>query len=187
LKISAFRLRIFLVALCAVCQGQDIRRHSVRLSTLRAPEQSAINSAILHWNRQFEWKAQDNSANMAGDTSVATSPLGPPEEEDLIVTDQSGCSPTGNCSILVLRPIKKQYRVVLEAIGQTFTATSARANGFHDIQVRMHGSATMSTVKIYKFNGTRYVRTGCYDEISGELDKEGNLQELDKPRRTPCQ
>ena len=187
MKISAFTTLMVLVALCAVDQGQDIRGHSVRLSTLSPPQQSAINSAIQHWDRQFKWKAQYNSANMAGDTSVATARLGPAREKDLIVTDLSGCSPTGNCSIWVLRPVKKQYRVVLEAIGQIFTIMSARANGFRNIKIRMHGSATMSEVKTYKFNGTRYVRTGCYNEIFKELDKEGKLQKLDNPRTAPCQ
>ena len=156
------------------------------MSTLPVTQQSAINLAIQHWYRQFKWKAQDSSSNPVGDASIATVHLGSLSEDDLIVTDQSGCSPTGNCSILVLRPAKDRYRVVLEAIGQTLTATPTRADGFRNIKVRMHGSATMSTIKVYKFNGNRYLRAGCYDENFEMLDGAGNLRELKKPQITPC-
>ena len=167
--------------------GQDdMRKQGVRLSTLPVAQQTNINSAIQHWNRQFEWKAKDQSRDPVGDASVATGRLGPADEDDLIVTDQSGCSPTGNCSIFVLRPIKEKYRVVLEAIGQTFTVTPARANGFRNVKVGMRGSATMSTIKVYKFNGIRYLRADCYDENFEVLDGAGNLHQLKKPQVTPC-
>lgn len=168
--------------------GQDdMRKSSVRLSTLPAAEQSSVNSAIQHWYRQFESKAKDRSVNALGDASVATVRLGPAHENDLILTDRAGCSPTGNCSIFVMRPVKDRYRVVLEGIGQTFTVMRARANGFQNIEIRMHGSATMSAIKVYKFNGTRYLRSGCYDENFEVLDSAGNSRELKKPQITPCQ
>ena len=168
--------------------GQDdLRKQTVKLSALPAPQRSAINSAIQQWNRQFPQKPKDNSATLGEDASVATIRLGPSDEPDLVVTDDSGCSPTGNCSIFVLRPTKDEYRVALEATGQIITATPARANGFRNIKVRMHGSATMSEIKIYRFNGIRYVRSGCYNESFEEIDKDGNVQELDTPRMTPCQ
>jgi hypothetical protein len=163
----------------------DTRRQSVRMSALPASQQSAINLAIQHWYRQFKWKAQVGSP-IGLRMGVATVHLGPPDEEDLVVTDHSGCSPTGNCSILVMRPTKDQYRVVLEAIGQTFTATPVRASGFRNIKIRMHGSATVSAIKVYKFNGSRYLRAGCYQENFGMLDAAGNLRELKKPQVTPC-
>jgi hypothetical protein len=169
----------------ALCQ-EDTRKQSLKMSTLPATQQSAINLAIQHWNHQVKWKAQKELAKPVGDASVNIARLGPRDEDDLIVTDQSGCSPTGNCSILVLRPKKEHYRVVLEAIGQTFAATPVRANGFRNIKIRMHGSATMSTIKVYKFNGSRYLRAGCYDENFEMLDGAGNLRELKKPQITPC-
>jgi hypothetical protein len=188
--IEEMKSTIFLIS-CTIffsiaALGQDdLRKQSVRLSTLPAAQQSAVNSAIQYWNRQLNWKAKNTSAP-AADASVATVRLGPANEDDLIVTDKSGCSPTGNCSILVLRPIKDQYRVILEGTGQSFTATPTRANGFRTIKIRVHGSATMSTIKLYKFNGRQYLRAGCHDENFQILDSAGNLQELKKPQITPC-
>lgn len=166
--------------------GQDdIRKQSARLSTLPATQQSAINSAIQRWNRRFKRKAKDDPANL-GEALVAAVRLGSADGNELIVTDQSGCSPTGNCSVFVLHPTKDQYRVVLEGIGQKLTATAARTNGFRNINLSMHGSATMREVKVYKFNGNRYLRAGCYNENFEMLDTTGKLGELEKPRITSC-
>jgi len=49
----------------------------------------------------------------------------------------------------------------------------------------MHGSATMSAVNTYKFNGSRYLRSGCYELNFTGLDSKGNVQDLDKPRISP--
>lgn len=167
--------------------GQDdARKQSARLSTLPAAQQSAVHSAIQHWNRQFKWKANDDSANLFETALVAPVRLGSGDDDELVVTDQSGCSPTGNCSIFVLHPAQDQYRVVLEGIGQTLTVTPARTNGFRNIKIRMHGSAKTSTIKIYKFNGNRYLRAGCYHENFEMLDRAGNFRELGKPQITPC-
>lgn len=50
----------------------------------------------------------------------------------------------------------------------------------------MHGSATMYMVKVYQFNGSRYLRAGCYNLNFTVLDSEANVRDLDKPRITPC-
>lgn len=176
---------IVLFSLNAKCQD-DLRQQSVQLSRLPAVEQLAINLAIRHSDRQLGQKAADTSVNRSGDASVATVTLGPVNENDLVVTDQSWCSPTGNCSIFVMRPHGNQYRVILEATGQSITSTARRTNDFRDVQVRMHGSATMSEIKIYRFNGSRYLRSGCYDENFEILDSKGNVHDLDRPHMTPC-
>jgi hypothetical protein len=177
---SALGLFAFLAA------AQSPGHKSVSISTLPAAQQSAINTAVKRWDRQFRSKASSDSEKPIQDASVETVHLGPTHENDLVVTDQSFCSPTGNCSILVLRSVNGRYRVVLDGIGQSFTIRPARTNGFRNIELAMHGSATESTVKIYKFSGSRYLRSGCQDVSLATLDKEGNLQELEKPLITPC-
>jgi hypothetical protein len=175
------------LGLCAFLAAAQSPGHpSVGISTLPAAEQAAINTAIKRWDRQFKWKAINNLEKPIADASVETVHLGPANEKDLVVTDQSACSPTGNCSILVLRSAHGRYRVVLDGIGQSFNIRPSRTNGFRNIELAMHGSATESTVKIYKFNGSRYLRSGCQDVSFETLDKEGNRQELEKPLVTPC-
>ena len=166
--------------------GQQNKRKEVNLSTLPAAKQSAINAAVRRWNAEFKSNATDENQPLTGDTSVETVHLGPSQEADLVVTDPSYCSPTGNCAILILRPVKNQYRVVLDGIGQSHTVRRTRTNGFGDIELAMHGSATMSTIKVYKFNSSRYLRSSCLNEEFSVIDADGNVQELEKPRITPC-
>ena len=179
----------FGVVLCLctlLAASQQGRTNGISMSTLPAAQRSAIVAAIDRWNRQFKWKTPDNSDKLVTDTLVDTVHLGPPGEDDLVVTDRSECSPTGNCTILVLRPFKDRYRVILDGIGQSFSLQRSKVNGFRDVVLKMHGSATETTIKIYEFNGSRYLRAACYDENTTLLDADGNVQELEKPRITPC-
>ena len=75
---------------------------------------------------------------------------------------------------------------MLDGIGQIYTVKPTRTNGFRNIELAMHSSATMSAVKTYKFNGSRYLRSGCYELNFTVLDSKGNVQDLDEPRITPC-
>ena len=180
-------LAIGLTLLCCLVSAQQIKDKSAKLSSLPAEKQLAINAAARRWGAQFKSSVtDDNQESFNRDTSVETVHLGGPEEADLVLIDPSSCSVTGNCSILVLRPVKNRYRVVLDGIGQTYKLGRVRRNGFQNIELVMHGSATMYRVKVYKFNGSRYFRSGCYDMNFTVLDSEGNVQDLDKPRMTPC-
>ncbi len=184
LKIRVPLSALGLLGFLAVAQSPE--HLSVSMSTLPAAQQSEINGAIKRSDRQFKWKAGNGPESAIRDASVEAVRLGPTDENDLVVTDQSACSPTGNCSILVLRSADGRYRVVLDGIGQSFTIRPDRTEGFRNIELTMHGSATESTVKTYKFNGSRYLRSACQDVHFATLDKEGDLQELEKPLVTPC-
>lgn len=185
---SAHSLFLISVILCAVLtlgQKEDARKQSVKFSSLPAAEQLRINAAMKKWNQQFRRTSRKQTGAPA-EALVTTVHLGPAEEDDLVLTDRPGCSPTGNCSILVVRALDSEYQVVLEGIGQSFALDRGEAHGLRDVVLRMHGSATESTVKSYRFNGMRYIRSACYNESFAILDSNGNLQELSEPRRTPC-
>jgi hypothetical protein len=154
----------------------------VELSTLPAPQQRAIVEALKHWNRQIGRKLHADSETSMGSTLVDTVHLGPKNEDDLVLTDRSGCSPTGNCSMFVLLATQSRYRVVLDGVGQMYTLKRARSKGLLNIELSMHGSATESTIKGYKFNGSRYLRVSCYNEIFATSDG----TKLDRPRTSPC-
>ena len=181
--------RLVLVSLALVAMpvlAEPKSPPTASISTLPRSQQAAISAAVDKWDHQFKWMAHSDSGSSIGGASFEILSLGPLDEKDLVVTDQSGCSPTGNCSMLFLRPFRGGYRVVLDGIGQTYEVRRTQRHGFRDVQLRMHGSATESTVKTYKFNGTRYLRSGCQDLNFEILDKQGNVQELEKPQVTPC-
>ena len=97
------------------------------------------------------------------------------------------CSPTGNCEAWVLRRNGDKFSVILHrGAAQTFTIQPTLTNGFHDIVLGMHGSATMQGLTLYRFDGTTYRRAACYDENFTILGQDGKVHNLDEPRITPC-
>jgi hypothetical protein len=98
------------------------------------------------------------------------------------------CSPTGNCPFWVFEKVGARYRLILEkGAAEGFTVRHARTNGYFDVELVMHGSASMSSFFVYRFHGRRYQRTACYDENFTYFDEHGEVHELDEPRVTPCQ
>ena len=96
------------------------------------------------------------------------------------------CSPTGNCSVWVLRMGTHEYSVVLHGTAQSVWIWPTQTNGLHDIVLAMHGSATSTGLKLYKFDGSAYHRTACYNADFQYLGEDGEIYELEEPRITPC-
>ena len=97
------------------------------------------------------------------------------------------CSPTGNCPLYILRKTGADYRVILEkGAAQTVTVQKTRSNGYLDVVVGMHGSATQQGLFVYQFSNGRYRRRHCYNAFFTELGKDGEVHELEEPRITPC-
>jgi hypothetical protein len=186
-----------------VCRGQEtasisrLRRdwnnakplsweEGIDISSLPASQRAAIGAALRQWFRQIS--RTGDSEEHADEGNVSIVELGSPNRKQLVRrgTGQFDCSPTGNCSFQVLQPVQTGYRVILDSIGQTFTIMPGRTKHYHDILVGMHGSATLMGVQLYKFDGLRYKRGGCFNaEFQGE-DENGSSRELDEPRITPC-
>jgi len=96
------------------------------------------------------------------------------------------CSPTGNCGVQVFRPSEGRYSVVLQGTAQSVWIWPTQTNGFYDIVLGMHGSATSTGLKLYKFDGSRYHRMACYNADFQYLGQDGEIHELENPRITPC-
>jgi len=92
----------------------------------------------------------------------------------------SGCSPTGNCPFWVFQRARGEYSVLLESEAQLFRVQATRTSGFRDIVVSRHMSAFQSEVIEYKFDGTAYKASGCYEFLWGDAD-----HEFQPPRTTP--
>lgn len=100
---------------------------------------------------------------------------------------QSACSPTGNCESWVLRQIGSEYSVILHRIAtQTFTIQPTSTNGFHDLVLGQHGSATEQGLTLYRFDGAKYQKAGCYVANWEILGEDGEYHQLEEPRITPC-
>ncbi len=97
------------------------------------------------------------------------------------------CSPTGNCPFWVFQNTASGYKVILEkGAVQAFTIQPTRTNGFSDLVLEMHGSATERELYLYEFTQNRFRRIACYDANWTYLDQNSKLQDLKAPRITPC-
>jgi len=114
--------------------------------------------------------------------------LGENGAREFVVQDSNdqSCSPTGNCEFWILQQNADKYSVILHRIAtQTFTIQSTLTNGFHDIVLGQHGSATESGLTLYRFDGARYRRVACYDAAWTMIGKDDEVHELKEPRMTP--
>jgi hypothetical protein len=109
---------------------------------------------------------------------------GEPEVVAQAITD---CSPTGNCSLWVFQKSQRGYRLILKGFGQTFAVQPSMTDGYHDIVVSMHDSATQAGLSDFRFAGRRYAKNGCY-YAEWEVLEGDKVRELKVPRITlfPC-
>jgi hypothetical protein len=93
-----------------------------------------------------------------------------------------------NCPLYVFQKTGTNYRVILKkGAAQTVSVQRTRTNGYLDVVVGMHGSATEEGLFVYQFSEGRYRRTHCYNESFTHLGEDGEVHQLEKPRITPCQ
>jgi hypothetical protein len=100
------------------------------------------------------------------------------------------CSPTGNCESWIFQQTGDEYSVILHrAATQTFTIQPTLTNGFHDLVLGQHGSATDQGLTLYSFDGSKYRRIACYDADWTFLGKDGEYHTRKEPHLTPitCQ
>jgi hypothetical protein len=168
-------------------------KQSLRHAKVTIAERAAIAKAIADQlkpdmgglggmtDRELEEIALDTPVKLVdlnGDGTPEIIAQGTPQD--------GGCSPTGNCRFWVFQKSDREYRLLFyrEAI-QSFTLQPSRSNGFTDIIIRMHRSATESTLTLLQYREGRYYQMGCYDANWSVL--EGNsVHELKEPRLTPC-
>jgi hypothetical protein len=97
------------------------------------------------------------------------------------------CSPTGNCAAWIFHKQRDKYEVILDrGAVQAFSILPSISNGFHDIVLHQHGSATSQGVRLFRFNGSAYRLAACYEADWQVLTKGGEVRKLTEPRMTPC-
>lgn len=101
-------------------------------------------------------------------------------------TPKEGCSPTGNCPFWIFQKSGGEYRVLASrGAVQTFQIQRGRSNGFRDVVVEMHGSATEKTLRLLQYRRGKYHVAGCYDANWTVLEGD-TVRELKEPLLTPC-
>jgi hypothetical protein len=102
----------------------------------------------------------------------------------IVLQTDGFCSGDGNCELTFRQKAPRGYRLLLDAIGQSFNIQKTKTNGFSDLVVNMHSSATDLWLKVYRYARGRYWRTACYDANWAPLEN-GVVHHLKEPRITP--
>jgi hypothetical protein len=146
---------------------------------------AAIASQLRPNMSELEIESEDQLRKSALDTRIKLIDLNHDGVPEVVAQGVVNCSPTGNCPFWIFRRTRRGYKSLVEEYGQTFTIQKTSTNGFRDIVVSMHGSATESGLTDYRFDGDVYRETGCYNASWTVLEGE-NLRELKEPRIAPC-
>lgn len=96
-------------------------------------------------------------------------------------SDHVDCSPTGNCPFWIFQKSPHGYKPLLDGFGQTFTVQKHVTNGFHDIVVSTHHSATESGLAEFRYDGECYHQMVAY-VAEWEGLKDGFEQKLSEPQ-----
>ena len=100
------------------------------------------------------------------------------------------CASNANCPVWIYRRHGAGYERLLDAGNIVLLEPQKNfTHGYRDIMTVRHGSAWMSGLTLYKFDGREYRRSACFSESDGFLGRDGEYHELKKPRitRVACQ
>jgi hypothetical protein len=165
-------------------------RQSLRNSALSKQDKDAISAAIEDQLTEVmpdpEVESESRLRKAALDTRIKMIDLNGDGVPEVVAQGMADCSPTGNCSVWILQRKPDGYKVLLAAFGQTFTIQQTSTNGYRNVVVSMHGSATQSGLTEYRYRGGRYREAGCYSAEWTVRDNDGTIRELKEPRITPC-
>lgn len=172
-------------------QSQELgwQQNIGRNKNLAEPERSRLMSVIIAQLQRQDFGSDDELRASAADTRIKYVDLNLDGKLEVIAQaggQHSGCSPTGNCPFWIFQRIGAKYAVLLSSEAQTFTIQPARSNGFSNLVLSRHSSAFESELRSYKFDGQRYLESGCFQAEWQKLGNDGEYLRLDRPVITPC-
>jgi hypothetical protein len=132
---------------------------------------------------EIKWRADGTIENLNA-VAIDLNRDGVPE---LIVSGRSSlCSATGNCMHWVYQKKGNGYRLLLRVGSAVFVDSEKTiTSGFHDITAVQHDSAFSSFWRSYKFDGTRYRLSACFDQRY-PMDEDGNVADKPITKRVKC-
>ena len=150
----------------ALASKQALRRTKVSTAD-RAAIAKAIANQLMPSMGGLGGRTEPELEDTALDTPVKLVDLngdGAPEVIAQGTHEDGGCSPTGNCRFWVFQKSGGDYKpiVSLEAI-QSFAIQASRMNGFNDLIVKTYVSPAESTLKLLRYNDSRYQEVSCYE------------------------
>lgn len=158
-------------------------------TTLRDDDKQALAAAIATRIRpmmsdlQMSTEAELRKATL--DTRIKLFNLDGKNTSEIIAQATVDCGATGNCPLWIFRRLRSSYKLLLDTYGQTFTIQPTRTNGFLDVVVGTHSSASESSLANYRYRDGSYAEEGCY-VAQWEVLENGVTRQLSEPRISPC-
>ena len=81
---------------------------------------------------------------------------------------KSDCGATGNCSTWLLHKSRAKFDLVLSAVSADAVGfQSHTTHGFKNVVATANTSAEGSAIKVFAFDGRKYVQQSCYEQSHG--------------------
>jgi hypothetical protein len=161
---------------------------SLRNARITQADRKSIARAIVAQLRgkmgDLEVESEEGLRKAALDTRIKMIDLNGDGVPEVLAQGMVDCSPTGNCPLWVFQKGEKDYHLLLKRFGQTFTIQHESTNGYRDVVVCSHGSATQYGISEFRYKGGRYRLVGQYDAEWSVLEN-GKEKLLKEPRITP--
>ncbi len=104
-------------------------------------------------------------------------------QAEIIIHQIADCTATGNCPLWVFQKKKNDYKPILYTdMIQSFKLRKTQANGYKDLDLMTHNSASSSYHQLFKFNGKKYKAQECWSADYEYLDEIRQLHQFKKPR-----
>ena len=171
-------------------ESQELNaQESLRNAKLTSLDRQAIAAAIAAQLRPTMADLDIGSENQLRkavlDTRITMIDLNNDGVPEAVAQGMVNCSPTGNCPFWVFRKTLRGYKLLVESYGQKFTVQRTSTNGFRDIVISMHGSATESGLTDYRYKDGNYHDAGCYG-ASWTVTEGDTVRELKEPQIHCC-
>ena len=109
---------------------------------------------------------------------------GVPEVMAQPIGGEAGCGATGNCPFWIFKKQGNSYLPILKFHSQVFAVQQHKSNGYRDILLGAHDSATTRHLVLFRFERGAYVESRC---LVGTWEYDEKTQKIkSKPVLSPC-
>ncbi len=152
---------------------QTIRRSSELSPDKKASLIEAIAAEIRPFNADLQISSERELRELSAKTRIKLVDLNDDGVVEVLAQAndfKAGCGGTGNCPFWVFQETATGFRKLLETRGkdgiggvEVLTVAALRTNGFNDLVLGAHDSASEMTLFVYRFRDGQYRVSECYD------------------------
>ncbi|MGA2373601.1 MAG: hypothetical protein ACLPPV_12990 [Candidatus Korobacteraceae bacterium] len=161
-------------------------------SKLTEPDRTALIAAIvlrLQKPMSEQGYSDDRIREVASTTRIRFVDLGGDGKPVIFATSlglEGGCDALVNCPFWIFRHGEDGYVSLLDTVATSYTIQPTSTNGFSDLVMARHITASESQLTLYNYADGKYVAAGCYTATwpaAKEKDKDSDTPD---PAISPC-